>query len=233
MHVAAIILAAGQGRRMGLPVAKQFLDLCGKPLIYYSLKAFEDSKADEIILVTGKEQLDYCRSLVSEYNLAKVSEVVEGGKERYDSVYNALVSIRRADYVLVHDGARPFITVERINAIVDAVVEFKACIFGTPVKETIKITDDSGFIVKTPSRRSLWTAQTPQAFDYQLIKKAYDLFYAEGKNEFDITDDSMLYERYIGSKVKILEGDYNNIKVTTPEDLLLAKRLAEFIFGLN
>jgi len=230
MNVTAIILAAGHGQRIGMPVAKQFLLLAGKPMIYYSLKAFESSKADEIVLVTAKEQLEYCKQLVADFKFSKVGKVIEGGKERYDSVYNALCSIDNADYVLIHDGARPFITVEKINAVIDAVFEHKACIICTPVKETIKIADDEGYVAKTPSRNSLWAAQTPQAFDYGLIKKAYDRFYADAGSVSNITDDSMVYEIFIKSKVKILEGDYTNIKVTTPEDLVLAKQLADLYF---
>jgi len=226
MHVTGVVLAAGQGRRMGSSVAKQFLDICGKPMIYYSLKAFENSKVDEIILVTGREQVDYCKKLVCINRLSKVSKVIEGGKERYDSVYNALCSIKSSDYVLIHDGARPFITVEKINAIIDAVDEYKACIICTPVKETIKIADEAGYVANTPSRRMLWAAQTPQAFDFKLIKEAYERFYEDDKYANEITDDAMIYEIYSNSKVKILEGDYNNIKVTTPEDLLLAEKLA-------
>lgn len=230
MNITAIILAAGQGRRMNLPVAKQFLDLQGKPMIYYSLKAFENSKADEIILVTAKEHQEYCNKLVTDYKLNKVVKVIEGGNERYDSVYNALASIKKTDYVLIHDGARPFISSEKINAIIDAVVEYKACIIGMPVKETIKIADSSGYIAGTPSRDTLWTAQTPQAFDYELLKKAYDLFYADRKKAANITDDSMIFEIYTNKKVKIIMGDYKNIKVTTAEDLVLAKQLACAIY---
>lgn len=226
MHVTGVVLAAGQGRRMGTLVAKQFLNICGKPMLYYSMKAFESSRVDEIILVTGKEQMDYCCRLISDYNFSKATKVIEGGKERYDSVYNALQNISSSDYVLIHDGARPFITAEKINAIIDAVEEYKACIICTPVKETVKIADEHGYVANTPSRRMLWAAQTPQAFDYKTIKAAYERFYADDRYTGEITDDAMIYEIYGSSKIKILEGDYNNIKVTTPEDLLLAEKLA-------
>lgn len=227
MKTTAIILAAGHGRRMNLPVAKQFLNIQGKPMIYHSINAFERSNVDEIILVTGTDQVEFCKNLVSDFNLSKVIKVVEGGEERYDSVYNALVSVEKTDYVLIHDGARPFITIEKINEIIDAVIEYKACIICTPVKETIKIADADGYVSATPPRNSLWTAQTPQAFDYDLIRKAYDLFNDNRGDGADVTDDSMVYERYTNLKVKILNGDYNNIKVTTPEDLTLANQLAQ------
>jgi len=230
MHIIAIILAAGQGRRMNLPVAKQFLNLCGRPMIYYSLKAFESSRVDEIILVTGKEQVEYCKRLVSDYSITKVTKVIEGGAERYDSVFNALKSIKNADYVLIHDGARPFISHDKIDTVIDEVSKHKACILAVPVKETIKIADEAGYVSQTPVRTNLWTAQTPQAFDYKLLKKAYDIFYDDRMNVSSITDDSMVYEKYANSRVKILLGDYNNIKVTTPEDLPLAEQLASLYF---
>lgn len=231
MRVIAIILAAGQGRRMNLPVAKQFLSLHGKPMIYYSLRAFEESKADEIILVTGEEQLEYCKKLVDEYKLSKVSKLIAGGAERYDSVYNALLSIDKADYVLIHDGARPFISREKINAVIDGVIEYKACIIGTAVKETVKLADDNGFVDRTPPRNIMWAAQTPQAFEHTIIRKAYDSFYKDESRNTAITDDSMICEIYAKAKVKILMGDYNNIKVTTLDDLALAEHLATLYFN--
>ncbi len=224
----AIILAAGQGKRMNSPVAKQFLTLQERPVLYYALKAFEESKVDEIILVTGQGQVDYCKEKIVEYyQIKKVVTIVEGGTERYDSVYRALECIGDTDYVLIHDGARPFIKSELINKILDQVVIHKACIIGTPVKETIKVINEDGYITATPNRNSLWSAQTPQAFEYTAIKKAYDFLYAENdKNGLGITDDAMVYETFLKSPVKILMGDYNNLKITTPEDLIPAEQMA-------
>ncbi len=229
--ITAVILAAGQGKRMNTQVAKQFLILQGKPVLYYSIKAFEESSVDDIILVTGEGQVDYCREhMVDAYDFRKVSRVIEGGKERYDSVYSALLHILDANYVLIHDGARPFISKELIDTIIMNVMKYKACIIGTPVKETIKTVDKEGNITSTPNRRSLWAAQTPQAFDFSTIKKAYDLFdLEEDKKNIGITDDAMVYERYIKGKVKMLLGDYNNIKLTTPEDLVLAEEIIKRI----
>lgn len=231
--IIAIILAAGQGKRMNSPVAKQFLTLRGNPIIYYSLKAFEESSVDEIILVTGKDQVDFCdQNIVKQYHLRKVTNVIEGGKERYDSVYQALSSIKAADYVLIHDGARPFITTGMIETVIEKVMEYKACIIGTPVKETIKVLDEQGFITTTPDRETLWAAQTPQAFEFLSIKKAYDLFYNRKENggyHSSVTDDAMVYETFLKAKVKMLSGDYNNLKITTPEDLILAEQIAEKI----
>lgn len=225
--ITAIILAAGQGKRMNSPVAKQFLTLRDKPVLYYSLKAFEESSVDDIILVTGSGQEKYCKeNIITHYHLNKVSHIIEGGKERYDSVFRALNNIGQADYVLIHDGARPFITTELIENVIQQVKEFKACIVGTPVKETIKVVDQSGLITATPNRNTLWSAQTPQAFMYDEIFRAYQLFYKnENNNETEITDDAMIYETFLKQPVKMLMGDYNNIKITTPEDLQFAEML--------
>ncbi|MDF2511874.1 MAG: ispD [Herbinix sp.] len=225
----AIILAAGQGKRMGSEVAKQFLMLQDKPVLYYSIKAFEDSDIDRIILVTSEDQVEYCRTnIVEYYGFQKVVDVICGGKERYDSVYNALIKTELADYVLIHDGARPFISKDMIKNIMEQVILDKACLIGTPVKETIKVVDCGGIIQATPNRNTLWAAQTPQAFEYTSIKKAYELFQQELNPEsLGITDDAMVYEAYCKLPVKMIMGDYNNIKLTTPEDLMLAKGIVK------
>jgi 2-C-methyl-D-erythritol 4-phosphate cytidylyltransferase len=224
--ITAIILAAGQGKRMNSPVAKQFLTLQEKPILYYALKAFEESSVDDIILVAGEGQVEYCKkNIVELYQIKKVSKVIEGGKERYDSVYTALENAAPTDYVLIHDGARPFITTELINVIIKRVMEYSACIIGTPVKETIKVVDPEGYICATPDRKTLWNAQTPQAFEYSLIKKAYNLLYKEEGDKLGITDDAMVYEAFLKKPVKMLLGDYNNLKITTPEDLTLAEEI--------
>ncbi|MDD3173335.1 MAG: 2-C-methyl-D-erythritol 4-phosphate cytidylyltransferase [Herbinix sp.] len=229
--ITAIILAAGQGKRMNSQVAKQFLILQEKPVLYYSLKAFEESSVNDIILVTGDGQVDYCReNIIETYHFKKVTKIIEGGKERYDSVYRALLKVEPTDYVLIHDGARPFIMKDQIETVIKHVIEDKACIVGTPVKETIKIVNSEGTITSTPNRNILWSAQTPQAFEYKLIKEAYDVFNAEiDKSRIGITDDAMVYENYLKRPVKMLLGDYNNIKLTTPEDLLLAEEILKRI----
>jgi 2-C-methyl-D-erythritol 4-phosphate cytidylyltransferase len=225
--ITAIILAAGQGKRMNSQVAKQFLVLRDQSILYYSLKAFEESRVDDIILVTGRGQVEYCKKQIVELNqIKKVSQIIEGGEERYDSVYIALQNATSSDYVLIHDGARPFISVKLIENVIEQVVMNKACIVGTPVKETIKIVNEENNITGTPNRDTLWSAQTPQAFEYAMIKKAYDLFYMEeDKRGFGITDDAMVYETYYKLPVKMLLGDYNNIKITTPEDIALAEEI--------
>lgn len=229
--ITAVILAAGQGKRMNTPVAKQFLLLRDKPVLYYSLEAFQESCVNNIILVVGNDQVDYCREhIIEPYGFGKVSKIIEGGRERYDSVYNALINTENSDYVLIHDGARPFITTELIETLVKHVIEDKACIVGTPVKETIKVINEEGVITATPNRNTLWAAQTPQAFEYTLIKKAYDLFRGDiNKENRGITDDAMVYEIYQKRPVKMIFGDYNNLKLTTPEDLILAEALLKSI----
>lgn len=223
--ITAVILAAGQGKRMNSTVAKQFLNLQGKPLLYYSIKAFEESSVDKIVLVTGSDQVEYCKQeIVDYYSFKKVTDIIEGGKERYDSVYQALMHLNQCDYVLIHDGARPFISVNLIERIIREVMQYEACIVGTPVKDTIKVVNEKGYITDTPDRTTLWSAQTPQAFSYSSIRKAYDMFYQLIDNlKLGITDDAMVYQTFIGEPVKVLQGEYNNYKITTPEDLTLAE----------
>lgn len=223
--VTAIILAAGQGKRMNTSVAKQFLMLEGKPVLYYSIKAFDDSYVDEIILVSSLGQVDYCiQNIIKPNGFSKIRRIIEGGEERYDSVSRALLSINHTDYVLIHDGARPFISSSLINEVIDVVKESKACIVATPIKDTIKLVDEYGLIKETPNRSLMWSAQTPQAFEYSSIRRAYELlFEREASVRKKVTDDAMVYEQFINLPVKIVKGDYYNIKLTTPEDLIFAQ----------
>lgn len=225
-HV-AIVLSAGKGKRMGSSVSKQYLPIGGKPVIYYSLKAFEDCPfIDEIILVTGKEDIAYCRhEIVEKYDFAKVTAVIEGGAERYFSVYQGLCAIDACDYVYIHDGARPFLSQEILMRVHDGVTVHQACVVGMPVKDTIKISDEEGFAESTPDRSKIWQVQTPQVFSFPLVKNAYEKLKKELEvnQELSITDDAMVVERYTDQKVKLIEGAYTNIKITTPEDLKLAE----------
>ncbi|NLP16388.1 MAG: 2-C-methyl-D-erythritol 4-phosphate cytidylyltransferase [Clostridiales bacterium] len=225
--VTAVIMAAGQGKRMNTPVAKQFIMLEDKPVLFYSIKSFEDSLVDEIIIVCGHGQIDYCtHNIIEPYGFKKITRIVEGGKERYDSVRLALSAIEQTDYVLIHDGARPFISTALINEVIQVVRQSKACIVAAPVKDTIKIVDKDGWIKETPDREYMWMAQTPQAFEYSSIRRAYALLFEEEEADRKvITDDAMVYERYIKRPVKIVKGDYNNIKLTTPDDLILAQEI--------
>lgn len=227
MKCTAIVLAAGQGKRMNSSVQKQFLMLKGKPLLYYSLACFQKSKdIEDIILVTGKECIDFCKQEIIElYGFTKVSKVVAGGKERYDSVYAGLCACEDTDYVFIHDGARPFVTEEIISRAKDAVLEFQACIVGMPSKDTIKIADADQMVKETPNRSTVWNIQTPQAFSYTLIKEAHEI--ARTQNMEAITDDAMVVETYKNAPVRLVEGAYENIKITTPEDILIAEKFLE------
>ncbi len=225
MMVTGIVLAAGSGKRMNSSIQKQFLEVNGKPLIYYALKAFENSCVDQVILVTGEESVEYCRQeIVGYYGFSKVKAIVEGGSERYHSVYNGLKAAFGSDYVLVHDGARPMVTAEMIDRLIREVQQDKACISGMPVKDTIKLTNEDGVVESTPERSRLWTVHTPQAFDYSLICGAHERFRIDGC-PLGVTDDGMLVEMYTNQPVKMVAGSYTNIKVTTPEDLPLAEIL--------
>lgn len=227
MKCTAIVLAAGQGKRMNSSVQKQFLMLKGKPLLYYSLACFQKSKdIEDIILVTGKECIDFCKQEIIElYGFTKVSKVVAGGKERYDSVYAGLCACEDTDYVFIHDGARPFVTEEIISRAKDAVLKFQACIVGMPSKDTVKIADADQMVKETPNRSAVWNIQTPQAFSYTLIKEAHEI--ARTQNMEAITDDAMVVETYKNAPVRLVEGAYENIKITTPEDILIAEKFLE------
>lgn len=225
----AIVLAAGRGKRMQSDVAKQYLLVRNKPVLYYSLKAFQDSAVDEIVLVTAESEITYCKEeIVEKYNIGKVKKIVPGGKERYHSVYNGLEACEDVDIVLIHDGARPFVDNAIIERNINKVKENGACVTGMPVKDTIKISDNEGFVKETPRRDLIWTIQTPQTFQYNLIKGAYDTFLKKEEEyckQYQVTDDSMVAEIFGGLKVKLVEGSYNNVKITTPEDMMLAETI--------
>ena len=217
----AIVLAAGSGKRMNSKVHKQYLIIQDRPVLYYSLKAFEDSAVDEIVLVVGKGEEKFCRKeIVDKYGISKVKAIVEGGKERYHSVFEGLKQTSDADYVLIHDGARPFVNQEIIRRCMQEVPEYQACVVGMPVKDTIKIADEGGYAKQTPDRKNVWMIQTPQTFSYALIYEAYEEMLKT--EDTAITDDAMVLERIKGKKSKLIEGSYRNIKITTPEDLLIA-----------
>lgn len=223
-HVTAIVLAGGRGRRMESDVQKQYMELLGRPLIYYSLAAFEKSAVDRIILVTGAGEEDYCRKeIVEAYGFQKVAAIVPGGRERYHSVYEGLKAAEGCDYVLIHDGARPCVTDDIIRAAIDGAVENQACVIGMPVKDTIKLADEEEFAQTTPDRSRLWMIQTPQAFSYELVMDAYIRLFQSEKNQQGITDDAMVVETMTSHKVRLIRGSYKNMKVTTPEDMAIAE----------
>ena len=228
---AAIVLSAGVGSRMKSDIPKQYMDLAGKPVIYYSLKAFEDAGFSSIVLVCGKDDVEYCQNeIIAKHDLKNVSAVVPGGKERYHSVYEGLKAVVEADYVFIHDGARPMISQEVIERLKKAVIKEKAAVAGMPVKDTIKIVDDEAYVTDTPERQYVLQVQTPQCFEQSLIFDAYQSIIQdeeEGWTIPKITDDAMVLEYATDHEVKMVEADYRNIKITTPEDLLIAKMFLE------
>ena len=219
---AAIVLAAGQGKRMGTKVQKQYLELQGKPILYYALHAFQQSELiDEIVLVVEENYQEFCKNeIVLKYGINKVRKIVPGGAERYHSVWNGLQEIE-AEYVFIHDGARPFVTEDILRRVYEEVISEKACVVGVPVKDTIKIADVMGYAERTPERSLLWQIQTPQVFETSLIKKAYKKMMQ--CHTINVTDDAMVIEQMLGSKVKLVLGSYENIKITTPDDLKIAE----------
>lgn len=228
--ITAIVLAAGSGSRMKNKTKKQFMEIKGKPVIWYSLFEFEKSRVDEIILVTGKEDIDYCKKeIVEKYNLKKIKNVVAGGSERYESVYNGLKEVT-GNIVLIHDGARPLINNEIIERSIEGTIKSDACVVGVPVKDTIKRADKEGYIIDTPNRSELWITQTPQSFKTDLVKMAYKKMKEElekGNTTLNITDDAMVVEEFTTNQVRFVRGDYKNIKVTTPEDIDIAELFIE------
>ena len=223
MKNTAIVLAAGQGKRMHTKIQKQFLEIKGYPVLYYSLRCFQDSPLiEDIILVTGEESVLYCqKEIVGKYGFTKVTNVISGGKERYDSVYQGLLACENSDYVLIHDGARPFITEEILERGLTGAEETGACAVGMPSKDTVKIADESGYIAETPDRSKVWMIQTPQIFQYALIRSAHESI--RTREMSNVTDDAMVVEQETGIKVRLAEGSYQNIKITTPEDLGVAE----------
>ena len=227
----AIVLSAGQGKRMGTSVQRQYIELQGKPIIYYTLSVFQKSEIiDDIILVVGKDQLKYVQEeIVRKYHFTKVKTVVEGGHERYASVWQGLKA-REYDkyyeniedgYVFIHDGARPFVDEEMLERAYDTVRKYKACVAGVPSKDTIKLINEEQFAVTTPEREYVWAVQTPQVFEKTLIFEAYARLMEE--ECVHVTDDAMVVEQMMRLPVKLFEGSYENIKITTPEDLDIAR----------
>lgn len=214
----AIIVAAGKGSRMKSECPKQFIEVKGRPILYYTIKAFENSNVDEIIVVTGEEYISYVREeIVTRYEFQKVSNVIQGGDERYESVYRGLLSMVDCGYVMVHDAARPFVTSAFINEMIEAVWQQDAVIAGVKAKDTVKMIDENGYVESTPNRERVWNIQTPQAFAYDLLKNAYDKVI--GDQFTKATDDAMVVEYATKQRIKVMEGSYGNIKITTPEDL--------------
>ena len=257
-RVTAILLAAGRGTRMGSGIRKQFMELAGRPVLSWSLNVLALSPiVTEIVLVipagggankSAEEEQEHIRRLfidpLPEAAAAKVRALVPGGAERYNSVYNGLEAIQwPCDYVFIHDGARPLITEEMLEKLFRAVQEYKAVVAASPSKDTVKITDDSGFVQSTPDRSRVWNIQTPQCFEYELVKSSYEKIigaasdtasaaafadfagagHQNSQTPRKITDDARVVEYASDTKVRPVDTGYQNIKITTPEDLLVAE----------
>lgn len=237
----AILLAAGAGRRMESKVAKQYMLLKDKPVIWYGLQAFEQSAViDDVILVVGKGEISYAQEeIVNKYGFSKVDTITEGGAERYLSVQKALAVIadgnmhipNRDGYIFIHDGARPLVTERILEDTYHAAECYGACCAAMPVKDTIKLADANGFAAETPDRSRLFAVQTPQVFSTPLILEAYELL-LKHREELEeqgvkITDDAMVVEYMLQHPVKLVEASYENIKITTPEDMEVAARFLE------
>jgi 2-C-methyl-D-erythritol 4-phosphate cytidylyltransferase len=226
VNVSAIIVAAGKGIRMNDPVRKQYHLLAGRPIIVHALSVFDNCELiDEIFLVVPKEDLAFCRKqIVTPANLSKKIILVPGGPKRQDSVFNGLLTIKdKNGIVVVHDGVRPLLIRENLEACIHEAKISGACIVGIPAHDTLKRVNSTGIIVETLERDTVWLAQTPQAFRYDLIRKAHENAQQQG---YGGTDDASLVER-LGVAVKVINGSRSNIKITSREDLELARTMLE------
>jgi 2-C-methyl-D-erythritol 4-phosphate cytidylyltransferase len=224
--VAAIIVAGGQGLRMKSPIRKQYLPLAGLPILTHTLTVFDNCDLiGKIFLVAPEDDFDFCRkTILAPLKSAPSIQLVTGGARRQESVYNGLLQVEPdCDIVVIHDGVRPLVRSDQLGACIDGARKYGACILGIPAYDTLKQVDQSDNIVKTVAREAIWLAQTPQAFRYDLIRKAHDRARFEG---YLGTDDASLIER-AGGAVKILQGSRNNIKITNTEDIRIAQAIIE------
>jgi len=224
LFVCAVVVAAGKGTRMNMGINKQYLEICGKPVLARTLQVFEECRIiNEVVLVVNENEILYCKqNIIEEFGFEKVKILVAGGLERQASVYNGLIEIdKRCDIVLIHDGARPFVNEKSITDSIYAAYEFGASCAAVPVKDTVKRSDKDDFVVETLDRNALWLIQTPQTFRYGLIMNAHRKALEDG---FIGTDDAALVER-LGHKPKLVMGGYDNIKITTREDIPVAEAI--------
>jgi len=224
MKTIAVIPAGGSGKRLQSDRAKQYLELAGMPVLLHALRVFQQAEAvDEIVLVVPEKDTAFVRNeFIRKYQLTKVSRITPGGSERQDSVRNGLNAIGGdCDIVIIHDGVRPFVTEKMIDDVIAAARREQAAALGVMAKDTVKEAGDDDFVIRTKPRHNIWQAQTPQAFAFAILKKAYDVALHD---KYLGTDDAALVER-LGIKVKMVAGSYSNIKITTPEDLIMAEAL--------
>jgi 2-C-methyl-D-erythritol 4-phosphate cytidylyltransferase len=223
--VTALVVAAGVGKRMGTgEVPKQFVPLASLPILVHTLNKFERFRyVSQVVLVTRQEDIEKCwKNVVGPYCFKKVRSIVPGGSTRQNSVYQGLQALdSETEIVVIHDGVRIFITETMISESIQAAHSYGGAVVAVPVKDTIKRVSENGFIHETLNREELWVVQTPQTFTYPLIRLAHE---KARQDRFSGTDDAVLVER-LGVKVKIVPGSYQNIKITTPEDLVLAETI--------
>lgn len=222
MKIVALIAAAGKGKRMNTRISKPFIPIFGKPILAYTIEKFEKCRLiDKIYLTVNSEEKELCsRNVIIKYNFSRVQELVDGGETRQDSVYNGLKALDKdTDIVVIHDGARPLIEETLIRDSIEKAQKYGAAIAAIPIKDTVKKSENNFFINKTLNREEIWRAQTPQTFKYDLILPAYHKAY---KDKYLATDDAAILERY-GHKVKLIIGSEENIKITTPFDIIVAE----------
>ena len=222
--VSCIVAAAGKGSRMQADLNKIFLEYCDKPVLAHTLTALEECPSiNEIVLVTGEYDILGCKDIAEEFGIKKLTAITVGGKMRQDSVRNALKEVsEQANIVLIHDAARPLVTSQVIDNVIHDVLLCGAAAPGVPCKNTLKLADPNGYIIDTPDRSCMYEIQTPQGFTRSIITRAHETAQQSGLSG---TDDCFLVE-HLGIKIKISEGDYRNIKITTPEDLVIAELLS-------
>ena len=230
MRRVAIVLAGGSGSRIGGPVKKQYIEIGQHPILHYSLDVFCKSEyIDEIVLVVGADDLEDIRTRFTCQEYPKLRSVVAGGRERYHSVYEGLKAAGEADCVFIHDGARPCVSEDIIERCAKALETDDACVAAVKSKDTVKIADEQGYVEETPDRDRVWIIQTPQCFKYKLAFDSYKKLIDEEVDlmrfGINITDDAMVVERYSDTPVKLIEASYDNIKVTTPEDITLCENI--------
>jgi len=240
-RIAALILAAGKGTRMNSHIPKQFLKMNGRAMFLYSVEQYLPL-VDVCIVVTGEEEIEKTTALLMEAGYGDKVYVTAGGKERFNSSMLGLRKLRElggAEYVMIQDAARPMVTEEIIRRNIEEMKRSDTAITAVPSKDTIKIADEAGNVLSTPDRRSLWVIQTPQGFSTELIEKAFENMMEEARMEAEasgvpvedtlllktITDDAMVVETFTDHPVKLVMGDYQNIKVTTPEDVKTAEEI--------
>lgn len=224
LFVTAVIVAAGKGTRMNMDINKQYIKICGKPILVRTLEIFERCSAvNEVVVIVNEQDIEYCsREMIKKYSLSKVAALTAGGSTRQQSVYNGLMRAdSRCSIVLVHDGARPFVSEASIIGSIEAALEHGCSVVAVPVKDTIKKADDGGLVEQTLDRSYIWSVQTPQTFKYNIALEAHSKAVMD---DFVGTDDSMLAER-LGYKPRLVMGSYDNIKITTQEDLVAAEAI--------